>query len=46
MKVERSKLISEVKKGALELQGLLVCKDREFSEFRTKQSEEVADDLG
>ena len=43
MKVERSKLLFEVKKGALEFQGLLVCKDREFSEFRTKLTEEVAD---
>merc|ERR1719186_2331760 len=39
----RSTLFSEDKQYAQEFQGLLVCKDREFSEIRARLTEEVAE---
>merc|ERR1719186_941624 len=39
----RNKLFSEDKQDAHEFQGLLVCKDREFSEIRARLTEEVAE---
>merc|ERR1712183_395111 len=39
----RSKLFSEDKLDAQEFQGLLVCKDREFSDIRARLTEEVAE---
>lgn len=43
MSKEKSKLVSEVARSAQEYQGLLSCKDREFSDVRTKLTEEVAE---
>merc|ERR1719186_1915128 len=39
----RGKLFAEDKRDAQEFQGLLVCKDREFSEIRARLTEEVAE---
>jgi len=43
MTKEKTKLVSEVARSAQEYQGLLSCKDREFSDVRTKLTEEVAE---
>merc|ERR1719318_2549485 len=40
---EKVKLVSEVARSAQEYQGLLSCKDREFSDVRTKLTEEVTE---
>jgi len=43
MMKEKAKLASEVGRSAHEYQGLLSCKDREFTDVRTKLTEEVAE---